>query len=161
MASAPDELVAALNDLVELNKDSAKGFIRAKNDVTDEELTHLFDTLSRERTGMADDLQQAVQQLGSKPEEEGSAAGALERGWLNIKAAMTIEHDKTDAIVVTDRAEHEAEVRASYMQLLDRSLPPPVARLLRRQAEQVKQAHQNLERLQAKISESNAARSKR
>ena len=153
MTENQDELGATLNELIALNKDSAKGFVRAENDVEDESLAAWFDRLSAERADLVDDLQRAADRLGKEPEEEPTATGALARGWLNIKAAMTIEHDKTDAIVLEDRMEHEADVLEQYEQALEAAYPPSIADMLQEQYEYLQQIRQELARRRDVIEE--------
>lgn len=141
-----DEIGDTLNELITLNKDSAKGFVRAKNDVEDESLAGWFDRLKSERAEMVDALQHAVNRLGEEPEEETTAGSALSRGWLNIKSAMTIEHDKTDIIVLEDRLEHEADVLEAYEDAMDGSYPPDIDSILQEQYAQISRARQELVR---------------
>ena len=141
-----DEIGATLNELITLNKDSAKGFVRAKNDVEDESLAGWFDRLKSERAEMVDALQHAVNRLGEEPEETTTAGGALSRGWLNIKSAMTIERDRTDLIVLEDRLEHEADVLEAYQEAMDGSYPPDIATILQEQHAQISRARQELVR---------------
>ena len=141
-----DEVAEGLNELITLNKDSAKGFVRAENDVEDASLARWFNRLSEERADLVDDLQREVNRLGEEAAEEASTSGALERGWLNIKAAMTIERDKTDAIVLADRMEHEADVLAAYEDALAQPYPPPIAELLQKQQAYVDEVAQKLAR---------------
>jgi uncharacterized protein (TIGR02284 family) len=148
-----DEIDTVLSELIALNKDSAKGFARAENDVEDESLADLFDRLSADRADLVDDLQRAADRLGQDPEEESTTTGTLARGWLNIKAAMTIEHDKTDAIVLEDRLDHEDDVLTAYEEALSASYPPPITALLQEQQAQIKQVRDKLSRQRAAIEE--------
>jgi uncharacterized protein (TIGR02284 family) len=141
-----DGIIQTLDSLITLNKDSAKGFARAENDVEDEELASWFDQLKEERASLVDDLQQAANRLGEEVEEEASAAGALQRGWLNIKAAMTIEHDKTDAIVLDDRTAHEEDVLDAYEEALAEALPSGIRALLQEQQRYLRRIRQELAR---------------
>lgn len=141
-----DDIAERLNKLITLNKDSAKGFVRAQNDVEDEGLVSRFDQLAEERAELVDDLQRAVNRLGEEPEEEASKTGALARGWLNIKAAMTIEHEKTDLVVLEDRLEHETDVLDAYEEALAEEYPPAIAGLLQEQRAYIEQVKQELAR---------------
>lgn len=87
-----------LNELIQLNKNSAKGFRRAAaelRDVEDPEQAQRLEALVEARAQMVDDLQRTVADLGRDPESKGSGTSVIKRGWLNIKAAMTTEHGKT------------------------------------------------------------------
>lgn len=139
-----ESVVETLNELIRLNKDSAKGFVRAENDVEDEALAQWFNQLTEKRAELVDDLQRAVDRIGEEPEDEASTGGALARGWLNIKAAMTIERDKTDAIVLEDRMDHEAEVLEAYESALAESYPASIDEMLQAQRAYLSKVRQAL-----------------
>lgn len=147
---ALEEHSAILERLIEETQESARGFLSAQSDVTDEDLSHKFDALTAKRAEIVDDLQRAARRLGSEsePEEESSPLEALERGWLSIKAAMTIEHDKTDAIVLANRVEKEDAVLAAYDEALQQSLPPDLEQLLQRQRGQIRETREELAQLE-------------
>lgn len=148
-----EEHSALLEKLIEETQESARGFLSAQSDVTDEDLSQKFDALTAKRVEIVDDLQRAARRLGSEsePQEESSPLEALERGWLSIKAAMTIEHDKTDAIVLANRVEKEDAVLASYDETLQQSLPPDVEQLLQRQRRQIRETREELAQLEEAV----------
>lgn len=148
-----DEIAAGLEALIALNKESAKGFVRAENDVEDEALASLFNRLIEERSEMVDDLERAARGVGEAVEEEATTGGALARGWLNIKAAMTIEHERTDAIVLEDRLEHEAKVLKGYEEAVDDDYPPAIVDLLQKQLAYVRQVSQTLDERRQRVEE--------
>ncbi|MFW6183220.1 MAG: PA2169 family four-helix-bundle protein [Chloroflexota bacterium] len=150
---ALEEHSALLEKLIEETQESARGFLSAQSDVTDEDLSQKFDALTAKRVEIVDDLQRAARRLGSEsePQEESSPLEALERGWLSIKAAMTIEHDKTDAIVLANRVEKEDAVLASYDETLQQSLPPDVEQLLQRQRRQIRETREELAQLEEAV----------
>lgn len=150
---ALEEHSALLEKLIEETQESARGFLSAQSDVTDEDLSHTFDALTAKRAEIVDDLQRAARRLGSESEaeEESSPLEALERGWLSIKAAMTIEHDKTDAIVLAKRVEKEDAVLAAYDEALQQSLPPDLEQLLQRQRGQIRETREELAQLEEAV----------
>lgn len=153
MTLSREEMVARLSKLITLNKDSAKGFIRAENDAESESLSDWFNRLAGERAELVDDLQKAIGGLGAEADEEASAAGALARGWLNIKSAMTIEHDKTDAIILADRLDHEEEVLEAYEEMQPGAYPQTVAALLQKQTAYIRDVRESLAQREATIEE--------
>lgn len=131
-----EQTFQVLNELIQLNKDSAKGFKRVAaemRDVEDPERAQRLEALVKERAQIVDDLQQAVADLGRTPESKGSATNAIRRGWLNIKGAMTIEHGKTKKVVLNDRLDQEESVLEAYGSALDHDLPSDVHTLLEKQ----------------------------
>jgi uncharacterized protein (TIGR02284 family) len=83
------ETISTINDLIETLKDGQEGFRQAAEAVEDAELKTLFNECSLQRARFAGELQSEAVTLGeNKPEDSGSAAGALHRSWINLKAAI-------------------------------------------------------------------------
>src|SRR5688572_27418405 len=78
-----------LNNLIEVCKDGQHGFQTAADDAKDAELAQLFRQYAGERTRYIAELQARVRDIGGKPDERGTVAGSLHRGWINIKAAVS------------------------------------------------------------------------
>ncbi len=138
MAIDNDEVISTLNNLVETCKDGQNGFRTAAEGVKDTKLTTLFNTYSQQRGQFAAELQNEVRRLGGEPEETGSTAAVLHRGWINIKSAVTGE-DEGAIISECERGEDSA-VNA-YEEALKNNLPGDVKMLVERQFSQVKEAH--------------------
>lgn len=136
-----------LNELIQFNKDSAKGFKRAAAELRNVDAAQQagrLETLAKDRAQMVDDLQRAVADLGEAPETGGSGPGTLKRGWLNIKAAMTIEHGKTKKVIVDDRLEQEEAVLEAYNDALENDLPDSIDTLLGNQRVAINEQRERL-----------------
>ena len=84
------EIVSIIDDLIKTLKDGEEGFEQAADGVKDPQLKSLFNEYSRQRSRFVTELQQQVHDMGEpEPETSTSAAGALHRGWINLKAALT------------------------------------------------------------------------
>lgn len=147
------EAVETLNDLVEINKESAKAFKRAAANVQDTDLSTLFTTCSEERAEIVHDLRGLIVGMGAEPTDDGGAIEAVRRGWLNIKAAMTIESDKTDAVVTAELEAKETEVLAAYENALAQELPQTVETSLRDQVALVRRTQERLHQLAEEVEE--------
>ena len=88
-----DKAISVLNNLIETTKDGEKGFKTAAEGLTAPDIKHRFLQYSRERAQMTTELQAEVRRLGGDPERSGSMAGALHRGWLDIKSVVTGKDD--------------------------------------------------------------------
>src|SRR3954447_12887265 len=112
MSTTPNRnVIAALNDLIETCKDGEEGYRTAEKCVHNEDVKKLFGSYSQQRARYAAELQSEVQRLGGTPEKTGSIAGALLRGWTNIKSAVT-GGDEGAIIAECERGEDAA--KASY-----------------------------------------------
>ena len=66
-----------------------------KGKTTTTELKALFVKRSTDCATAAAELQTAVKALGGDPENSGSVAGALHRGWVSVKTALSTRDDKS------------------------------------------------------------------
>jgi uncharacterized protein (TIGR02284 family) len=152
MAIDNDEVISTLNNLIETCKDGQNGFRTAAEGVKDAKLTTLFNTYSQQRAQFAAELQSEVRRLGGNPEETGSTAAVLHRGWINIKSAVTGE-DEGAVISECERGE-DAAVK-SYEQALKNSLPADVRMIIESQFLQVKEAHDRIRSLEKRKAQTN------
>ncbi|MBI3951100.1 MAG: PA2169 family four-helix-bundle protein [Acidobacteria bacterium] len=140
-----DDLISTLNNLIETCKDGEQGFRQAAEGVKDPDLKALFNSYSRQRAQFAADLQAEVRRLGGDPEKMGSVAGALHRGWINIKSAVTGQ-DEEAVIAEAERGE-DAAVK-NYQEALNKDLPADLRVLIERQYMQIKEAHDRVRALE-------------
>src|SRR5262245_20504358 len=89
-----DDIISSLNDLIATCKDGQEGFKQAAEGVERSDLKSLFFEFSQQRAHFAGELQSIVQTLGGEPATSGSTSGALHRGWMNIKSAVTGKDEK-------------------------------------------------------------------
>jgi len=132
-----DQTISTLNDLIETLKDGKNGFETAARDISDGNVKTVFLQYAQERSRLAGELQAEVSKLGGEPETSGSASAAMHRGWLNIKSALGGGEK-----AILDEAERGEDVAVrSFEKALKEPLPTNVASVVRRQYDQVKQAH--------------------
>ena len=142
---ANDNVVSTLNNLIETCKDGEDGFRTAADGVKKSDLRTLFLTYSQQRAQFAAELQNEVRGLGGDPEERGSVAASLHRGWINIKSTVTGE-DEGAVISECERGEDSA-VR-NYQSALNEDLPANIRDIVERQFTQVKEAHDRVRALE-------------
>jgi len=145
MAIDANEIYATLNDLVETCKDGEWGFHEAAEATRNSRLRAVFQDYVKQRTRFAAELQVLVSKLGGHPEESGSMGGALHRGWLNIKQAIS-GHDDGAIIAEAERGE-DAAVDA-YRKALEKDLPTGIRSTVERQYHEVLEAHNRVRSLE-------------
>ena len=145
MVMETDDVISTLNNLIETCKDGQNGFQAAADGVKNSELKTLFHTYAQQRAQFAAELQAEVRRLGGDPEQTGSVAASLHRGWINIKATVTGE-DESAIISECERGEDSA-VR-NYKDALDSKLPADVGAVVERQYTEVKDAHDRIRALE-------------
>jgi uncharacterized protein (TIGR02284 family) len=136
-----DNITSILNDLVETSKDGEKGFRAAAEDTKNAELRAVFLGRAQDCATGATDLQQLVARLGGKPDEGGSVAGAVHRGWVNLKAAVSV---RTDLAILEECERGEDVAKASYRKALEKTLPEDIRAVVQRQYDGVMRNHDKI-----------------
>jgi len=133
-----NKAVSVLNNLIETCKDGEQGFRSAAENLKSPAIKAKFLEYAAERAQIGRELQAEVRRLGGEPETAGSTAGALHRGWFDVKAVLTGGDD--DAIVAeAERGEDAA--KAAFDAALTRALPPLTQTLVHQDAAKVHRVH--------------------
>jgi uncharacterized protein (TIGR02284 family) len=145
MSIGNDDTIAKLNQLIETCSDAEKGFRTAANSVEDEHLGILFNNYCQQRVQLVAELQKEVRRLGGTAETGGSAAGAIHRGWINMKSAVT-GHD--DAAILAECERGEDAAIEEYENTLQADLPQNVRQVVSRQYAAVRAARDRIRELE-------------
>ncbi len=146
-AMTPGQVIDTLNGLIELNRDGQKGFQEAAEKMEAPEFKTFCLEQSRSRVHFVGELQTQVHSLGYEPENTGTVAAALHRGWLNLKAALGGgDHAILEA---TESAEDHAV--DTYRTALTQALPADVREIIERQLESVKASHDKVKTLRHNV----------
>ena len=122
--------ISILNDLIETSKDGEKGFRTSAEDTRNGELKSVFVARAQDCAKAAADLQQLVTRLGGNPESGGSVAGAVHRGWVNLKSSVT---DRSDLAILEECERGEDVAKAHYRKALEADLPDDIRGIVQRQ----------------------------
>lgn len=134
-----------LDSLIETLKDGQKGFNQAAEGVSNPNLKSLFRDYSQQRSRFATALQNEARNHGeTDPETGSSATGALHRGWINLKSAVT-GGDEHAILAECERGEDSAV--EEYKKALQDGLTPSVQELVSRQFAEIKAAHDRIKSL--------------
>lgn len=139
-----DDVIGKLNGLIEICKDGQEGFKSASEGVDRSDLKSAFYEYSQQRSQFAGELQGLVRSLGGDPEQSGSFSGAIHRGWMDIKAAVT---GKDEEAILNECERGEDHAKAAYADALECVLPANVAEVVRRQSQDVISAHDRVKAL--------------
>ena len=140
-----DNVISTLNGLIETCRDGQNGFQSAAEGVTNSELKTLFHGYSQQRAQFVGELQTEVRRLGGDPENMGSVAATLHRGWINIKSAVT---GKDESAIIAECERGEDSAVSAYRDALDEDLPANVRTIIDRQYADIKQAHDRIRALE-------------
>lgn len=137
--------ITVLNNLIETLKDGQEGFKQAADSIRNPALKTLFSDYSQQRSRFATALQSEARRDGeTEPETHGSATGALHRGWINLKSAIT-GGDEHAILAECERGEDSAV--EEYKKVLDDGLTPSARELVSRQFAEIKAAHDRIRSL--------------
>ena len=100
-----------LNTLIGTLIDSVDGYQKAAADTTNTRFAEMFNARARERQQVLTKLQAAVARLGGNPEDDGTTAGAVHRGWINLKEAVL---GKDDEAIVNEVERGEDYLKAKF-----------------------------------------------
>ena len=123
------EAASVLNRLVTLNIASEKGFNVAAENVKNRGLQVMFKSYAQERARFVEELRAIVNARDVEPSEGGGLLAAAHRGWINIKAAMTIGQPATEDVVLGEVVRGERVAVRRYEDALkqpDQQMPVDV-----------------------------------
>ena len=139
-----DEIISTLNHLIETCKDGQNGFQSAAEGVEDSSLKTVFYEYSQQRAQFAGELQALVRDLGGDPENSGSVAASLHRGWINIKSAIT---GRDDGAILDECERGEDVAKNAYQNATNMNLPANIATVVQQQAAAIQEAHDRVKAL--------------
>lgn len=142
------DVIETVNDLIENCKDGEYGFKRCGERVERSDLKQVMNQRADDCQRAASELQTLVSQLGGTPETTGTALGAMHRGWVSVRDAVSGDSDLA-VLEECERGEDAALER--YRSALEEALPPHVRSLVERQYEGVKRNHQQIRSLRDQL----------
>ena len=136
-----DETIEALQDLIQVNIDSANGFSEAAEQLEDVTLVNLFVEMGGERRNLATELQTHVQQRGEQPVKDGSFLAKVHRVWLDLRAKL----NGGDAHVILCEAERgEDYIKQAYEDALQETAGSALNDVLLSQYSIIKAGHDRI-----------------
>jgi uncharacterized protein (TIGR02284 family) len=125
-----------LQMLLQKNYDAEKGFKQA---ITKTDSQNLKDFLRRQalkHNRFATELDRELHLLNETPKEEGSFTGKLSRAWMDIKVAVSGNHDEA---ILEECVRGEKDSAEEYEEALDKNkFSPQLEEVLRKQLREIK-----------------------
>lgn len=136
---------SVLNDLIKTLKDGEEGFRTAAQELKSADLKYVTQELSQQRADFAAELQSLAKSEGeTDPANSSSVSGALHRGWINLKSAITSQDDHA---IMAEAERGEDIAVAAFQKALEVDSSAPVRATIQRQATAVKAAHDKVKTL--------------
>jgi uncharacterized protein (TIGR02284 family) len=139
-----------LNTLIATLIDSVDGYQKAAADTENSRYAEMFNARARERQQAVTGLQACVARLGGNPEDVGTTAGAVHRGWINLKEAVV---GRDDEAIVNSVESGEDYLKEKFEAALRHTDLPAEARTAVQEAwNSVKAGHDEMSQLKHAIS---------
>ena len=130
--------VDVLNQLLETARDGEKGFNDAAESTDNPDLRATLQGFAAQRAAFVTELTQLIRSVGGDPHDTGHIAGAVHRGWMNVKEAFSKREDKA---ILEECERGEDYAKKSFTEALDEPLPENIRTVVQRMASEVKMAH--------------------
>jgi len=145
------EAVSTLNNLIEISRDGEMGFKAAAEKADDPGLKSLLQDRARTCASAASELQGLIRSLGGTPEDSGTIAGAVHRGWTKVRAAVGDNN-----IAVLEEVERGEDVaKSAYAKALKADLPADIRQTIDTQYQGVLRNHDRVRDLRNQYRASN------
>jgi len=136
--------IDALQAIIRVNLDTARGFRDAAEQVSSPSLGYLFENVARVREKHAAELQHHVRSNQIDPAQTGSVLGTLQRWWLDLRAWIS-DGDPYAILAVMERSEDQ--IKATYEELLREVVGEPLRGVLHRQFAEILATHDQMHQL--------------
>ncbi|HZJ35528.1 MAG TPA: PA2169 family four-helix-bundle protein [Gillisia sp.] len=125
------EHAEALQMLLQKNYDAEKGFKKAIIKTESDNLKEFLKRQAAKHNRFATELDKEIRSLNEHPKEEGSFTGKLSRAWMDIKVAVSGDHDEA---ILKECVRGEKNSAEEYKEALDENkFPPHLEQVLKKQ----------------------------
>ncbi len=144
MSATHNRAIAALNQLVKLSHNSEAGFRVTAENVNNRGLKTLLKAYAKQRALFAEELHAEVIRLGGVVKKRRSVLGMTHRGWILIKASLTLGEHNVEQVVLAEAHRGERYAQKQYKQALQQELPAATHALLERHYETLQAVGQQI-----------------
>ncbi len=140
-ATLNDKTIEGLQDLIEVNLDSGKGFETVADQIDNKDLAAYFRRCGQRRQAFASELQGFVRSNGVEPKTSGSMKGTLHRWWTDLRGTVQ-SGDEHAMLAEAERGEDV--IKHTYEGVLKETAGSPLNSMLQQQWVSVKQDHDTI-----------------
>lgn len=143
-----DDVIERLSHLTTINRDAEAGLVAAARDIKNSELETLFADYAKQHAKFAEELAGEIARLGGRVSEPGSVEGAVQRGWMGVKAALS---GNSTAGILASCEGFEESAAVAYDNAAEESFTGQPQALVQKQRQQVRGFHTRLVRLRDEV----------
>ncbi|MGB7843964.1 MAG: PA2169 family four-helix-bundle protein [Salinimicrobium sp.] len=140
------EIAERLNDLLEKNYDSEKGYKEAADDVKNPRLKEFFNDKAKQRYDFGHELKTEIRNFGESPDKGSSIVADAHHAWMNIKAAFS--GDNEEAILEEAIRGENAAIEEYNEVIKDLELPASTENLLIKQRNAIQRSMKTVKDLE-------------
>ena len=138
MNTKAQNVVDSLHKLIELNRDSDRGYKEASENIDDPELKTILYRLSQQRAEFRGDIEEILRKdYGDDASPSDSFLSKLHRGWMDFKSKLTSNDNEA---VLDECIRGEKHAIETYSEELGNNLPEYIEEKLRNQLDLIKGA---------------------
>ncbi len=145
-----EEVADKLNNLLEKNYDTEKGYKYAAENVENPELKSFFNERAQERYDFGHELKSEIRNFGESPEKGSSFTGDVMRSWMNLKTH--ISSNKEEAILEETVRGEKAAVDEYNEVMKEVDMPPSTQNVLLKQRNAITAALNKVKSLELRAS---------
>ena len=130
-----------LKNLIQILHDGRDGYRQAADQVQEPQLKELFEMLAQQRAQFAQELEPHLARAGEdEPHEQGgTVSGAIHRGWIDLKSALS--RQDTHAILAEVERGEDVAKKAYNDALEEKDLSADIRSVVAQQAAAILAAH--------------------
>lgn len=145
-----EEMAGKLNELLQRNYDSEKGFKNAVDDVKNPQLKSFFKEKAQERYDFGHELKSEIRNFGVSPEKGSSVKADAHRTWMDLKAALS---GKNEEAVLEEAIRGEKNAVEDYNRIInEKDFPPTTKNMLLKQRNAIQKTLENVKSLERSFS---------
>lgn len=141
------EKVNSLQELLEKNYDSEKGYKKAIEDAKSVQLKKFLKEQAVMRNHFATEIDRILHGLNEKPREKGSATGSLHRAWIDVKTMFAGKGDD-EAVLEECLRGDKASIKEYEEKLKKTKFSPQNNEILQNQLNKIKLTVSKIKRLE-------------
>ena len=149
MSATTISIASVLNSLIETCRDGQEGFRTAAVNAKSNDFKSLFTELAAQRQLFVGELRRLVAAIGEKAQTTGSVGGAIHRGWMDLKAAIT--HGDQHAILAECERGEDSAIQSYQKALAHQELPDHIRRAVERQSLAITNVHDRIRVLRDRL----------